>query len=128
MPPGPSVLLALISGARMLLISFLLSVNSHTGSTPYVTPPLGSVATSGTGMNGHELGSCALNDFQSYCGQLQVLGSISENLDEEVGTDDVGTGAVGTGDESACAAAAAITNVVIRMREAKMRRIVRSWN
>jgi hypothetical protein len=76
-------------------------------------------------MNGHEFGSWTLNELQSYCGILQVLGSNSENRDDDVGTDDVGTGAVGTGDESACAVAAAITNVVIKMKEARTRRMIK---
>src|SRR5262249_53603018 len=41
----------------MSRIWFLVSVNRNTGRTPTVVPPLGSVAISGTGMNGHELGS-----------------------------------------------------------------------
>ena len=63
---------------------------------------------------------------------VQVLGSSNEN-DEDC---DVGTvaGVVAEAndaagvDESARAVAAAITNVVIKMREARMRRMVRSWN
>jgi len=57
---------------------------------------------------------------------VQVLGSNSENRDDDVGTDEVGTGAAGTGAESACAVAATITNVVIKMSEARMRRMMRS--
>jgi hypothetical protein len=68
-----------------------------------------------------------LNECQSYCGILHVPGSSSENG----GDDDVGTVAGGVEeakdvagvDESARAVAATITNVVIRMREARMRRM-----
>jgi hypothetical protein len=73
------------------------------------------------------LGSCGLNELQSYFGQLQVPGSNSENRDDDVGTDDDGTGAVGTEDESACAVAEAITKAVIKISVARMRRIVGSW-
>lgn len=84
----------------MLLISSLSLVNNHTGSTPYVTPPFGSVATSGTGMNGHVLGSIGLKPSNA-CDH--VLGSIRLN---------------------ACAVADATTNAVISMIEARARRIL----
>jgi hypothetical protein len=68
-----------------------------------------------------------LNECQSYCGIFHVLGSSNEN-DED---GDVGTVAgvveeakdVAGVDESARAVAATIANVVIKMREARMRRM-----
>ena len=77
-------------------------------------------------MNGHELGSCTLNELQSYCGQLQVPGSISENRDDWVGTDDVGTGVADIENGSPCAVDPATTNAAIKMSEARTRRIVES--
>ena len=61
----------------MLLMSPLSLVNSHTGSTPKVTPPFGSVATSGTGINGHVFGSISLKlsnacDHVFGCNKLNV--------------------------------------------------------
>jgi hypothetical protein len=58
-------------------------------------------------MNGHELGSWSLSEFQSYCGHFQVPGSISEK---------------------ACAVDPTTTNAAIKMSEAKTRRIVGSWD
>src|SRR6266851_5287918 len=56
-------------------------------------------------MNGHEPGSAALKECQSYCGQLQVLGSINWK---------------------ACAFAQAISIMPTRaIEEATMRRIVK---
>jgi hypothetical protein len=78
-------------------------------------------------MNGHELGSWSRNALQSYCGQLQVPGSISENRDDWVGTDDVGTGVADIETGSACAVGAAATSAVIKISEARTRRIVKSW-